>query len=55
MSRHRKDFFIPFLTVFVDVLAIEGAFLFSYWFRFFSPFTAIVPPDLGHVAVEVHP
>ena len=54
MSRHRKDFFIPFLTVFADVLAIEGAFLFSYWFRFFSPFTAIVPPDLGIPPLEAY-
>lgn len=33
----RGDFLIPFLTVVFDALAIEFAFLFSYWLRFRSP------------------
>lgn len=48
MSQHqRKDFLIPLLTVVADVFAIEAAFLFSYWLRFHSPLTAIVPVTLG--------
>jgi FlaA1/EpsC-like NDP-sugar epimerase len=43
----RKDFFIPLLTVIADVLSIEAAFLFSYWFRFHSPLTDVVPVTLG--------
>lgn len=43
----RKDFLIPLITVIADVLSIEAAFLFSYWLRFQSPFTEIVPVTLG--------
>jgi exopolysaccharide biosynthesis polyprenyl glycosylphosphotransferase len=43
----RKDFLIPLLTVLSDAVAIEAAFLFSYWLRFFSPFTAFFPVELG--------
>ncbi len=32
----RGDFLIPFLTVLFDAIAIEFAFLFSYWLRFQS-------------------
>jgi exopolysaccharide biosynthesis polyprenyl glycosylphosphotransferase len=32
----RSDFLIPFLTVLFDAVAIEFAFLFSYWLRFQS-------------------
>lgn len=35
-KRHRGDFLIPFLTVLFDAIAIEFAFLFSYWLRFRS-------------------
>jgi exopolysaccharide biosynthesis polyprenyl glycosylphosphotransferase len=43
----RKDLLIPFLTVLSDALAIEAAFLFSYWLRFDSPLTGVVPVTLG--------
>ncbi len=43
----RKDFFIPLLTVIADVLSIEGAFLFSYWVRFHSTLTDLVPVTFG--------
>lgn len=43
----RKDFFIPLLTVIADVLSIEAAFLFSYWFRFHSFLADLVPVTLG--------
>ncbi|MBM4169685.1 MAG: undecaprenyl-phosphate glucose phosphotransferase [Ignavibacteria bacterium] len=45
--QHRKDFLIPFLTVLADVAAIEGAFLFSYWLRFYSPLTELYPVTKG--------
>jgi exopolysaccharide biosynthesis polyprenyl glycosylphosphotransferase len=44
---HRKDFLIPLLTVLADMVAIEGAFLFSYWLRFHSPLTSLLPVELG--------
>jgi exopolysaccharide biosynthesis polyprenyl glycosylphosphotransferase len=46
-SQRRKDFLIPLLTVCSDVLAIEAAFLFSYWLRFYSPLTSFAAVTLG--------
>ncbi len=37
IKARRGDFLIPFLTVLSDAIAIEFAFLFSYWLRFQSP------------------
>ncbi|MBM4160132.1 MAG: undecaprenyl-phosphate glucose phosphotransferase [Ignavibacteria bacterium] len=47
MSHHRKDLLIPLLTVVSDIVAIEAAFLFSYWLRFYSPLTSVAPVTLG--------
>ncbi|RPI06245.1 MAG: undecaprenyl-phosphate glucose phosphotransferase [Ignavibacteriae bacterium] len=48
MRHHRRrDLLIPLLTFISDVAAIEAAFLFSYWLRFFSPFTHYVPISYG--------
>jgi exopolysaccharide biosynthesis polyprenyl glycosylphosphotransferase len=47
MSEQRKDFFVPFITVIADAAAIEAAFLFAYWLRFYSPATAFIPVTLG--------
>ncbi|HEY4612435.1 MAG TPA: undecaprenyl-phosphate glucose phosphotransferase, partial [Bacteroidota bacterium] len=44
---HRKDFLVPLLTVISDAIAIEAAFLFSYWLRFYSPLTEYLPVELG--------
>jgi exopolysaccharide biosynthesis polyprenyl glycosylphosphotransferase len=44
---HRKDFLVPLLTVLSDAIAIETAFLFSYWLRFYSPLTGSFPVELG--------
>ncbi len=52
--RPRKDFIIPLVTVLADGLAIEGAFLFSYWARFHSPFTSFVPVTLGIPSLEAY-
>lgn len=55
MPRHsKKDLIIPLLTVVADALAIEGAFLFSYWVRFHSPFTSLVPVTLGIPDLEAY-
>ena len=47
MSKQRKDFFIPLITVLADTIAIEAAFLFSYWLRFYSPATTFIPITSG--------
>jgi exopolysaccharide biosynthesis polyprenyl glycosylphosphotransferase len=44
----RNDFIIPLLTVLSDVVAIEAAFLLSYWIRFYSPFVHAVPVTQGY-------
>jgi exopolysaccharide biosynthesis polyprenyl glycosylphosphotransferase len=56
-NKSRKgDFLIPFLTVLSDAVAIEFAFLFSYWLRFQSPLVSILgvkevggPPFSGYL------
>ena len=47
LSSRRKDLFIPAATVFVDAVAIELAFLLSYWLRFHSPLTEFIPVTKG--------
>lgn len=54
MSQTRKDFLIPLLTVAGDAVALEGAFLFSYWLRFYSPLTSVFPPELGIPELEAY-
>jgi exopolysaccharide biosynthesis polyprenyl glycosylphosphotransferase len=53
-GHHRKDFLIPLLTVVADAIAIEGSFLFSYWLRFHSPFTALLPVELGVPSLDAY-
>ena len=52
--RPRKDFIVPLLTVIADALAIEGAFLFSYWVRFHSPVNSFIPVTLGIPSLEAY-
>jgi len=47
MTNRRNDFLIPLLAVLSDVLAIESAFVLSYWLRFDSPLTSWFPVELG--------
>ena len=54
MAPHRKDALIPLLTVLSDIVAIEGAFLFSYWLRFYSPLTDLFPVELGFPPLEAY-
>ncbi len=46
-NQRRNDFLIPLLAVVSDAVAIEGAFLLSYWLRFFSPLTSTFEVTLG--------
>lgn len=54
LSQRRKDFLIPLLTVVSDAVAIELAFLFSYWLRFHSPLTNFIPVTLGFPPLEAY-
>jgi exopolysaccharide biosynthesis polyprenyl glycosylphosphotransferase len=44
----QNDFIIPFLTVLSDIVAIEAAFLLSYWIRFYSPLADLIPVTQGY-------
>ena len=58
-QQRRNDFLIPLLAVVSDVIAIEAAFLLSYWLRFYSPLTSIfevtrgVPPLSGYILSSI--
>ena len=53
-QKRRQDLLIPLLTVISDVVAIEAAFLFSYWFRFISTFTRYIPISYGLPPLEAY-
>jgi exopolysaccharide biosynthesis polyprenyl glycosylphosphotransferase len=44
---YRKNLLIPFIKICLDALAIEGAVIFSFYLRFFSPLTALFPVTKG--------
>lgn len=48
----RNDLLIPFLTIALDIVAFESAFLLSYWLRFYSPLTEYFEITLGVPPVE---
>jgi len=48
----RNDMLIPFLTVLSDVIALECAFLLSYWLRFYSPLTHYFEVQYGIPPLE---
>jgi exopolysaccharide biosynthesis polyprenyl glycosylphosphotransferase len=50
----RKDFVVPLITVCSDIIAIEIAFLASYWIRFQSPLTDFVEVTLGYPPIEAY-
>lgn len=52
--KRRKDLLIPLLTFISDVIAIEAAFLFSYWLRFFSALTQYIPISYGLPPLEAY-
>lgn len=45
---YKKNLFIPFLKLLIDAVTIESAFLFSFYLRFHSPLTALVPVTKGY-------
>ncbi|MGA9364538.1 MAG: undecaprenyl-phosphate glucose phosphotransferase [Bacteroidota bacterium] len=51
---HQNDFLIPFLTVLSDIVAIEAAFLLSYWIRFYSPLADLIPVTQGYPALGAY-
>jgi exopolysaccharide biosynthesis polyprenyl glycosylphosphotransferase len=53
-NKRRKDFLIPLLNVISDVIAIEASFLFSYWLRFYSSFTQLIPVTYGIPELEAY-
>ncbi len=53
-SQRRNDLLIPLLTILSDVLAIETAFILSYWLRFFSPLTQYFEITLGVPPIETY-
>lgn len=48
----RNDILVPFATVLSDILALESAFLLSYWLRFHSPLTEYFEVTLGIPSLE---
>jgi exopolysaccharide biosynthesis polyprenyl glycosylphosphotransferase len=44
---YRRNLAIPTIKIILDILAIELAVIFSYWFRFSSYFQTIIPADKG--------
>ena len=52
--KRKNDILIPFLTVTSDSIAAVGAFLFSYWLRFYSPATQIFPVTKGFPPVQAY-
>ncbi|HEY5615070.1 MAG TPA: undecaprenyl-phosphate glucose phosphotransferase [Bacteroidota bacterium] len=53
-QQHRKDFLVPLLTVLTDALAIEAAFLVSYWLRFYSPLKEYLPLIVGEPPLDAY-
>jgi len=45
---------VPFMQVFGDAAAVVGAFLFSYWLRFASPLTGMVPVTKGFPGLKMY-
>ena len=50
MKNYQKNLFVPSLKIVIDAILIEAAFLFSFWFRFYSPITSIIPVTKGQPA-----
>lgn len=46
-KQRRNDLLIPFLALLSDIVALELAFLVSYWLRFYSPLTEYFEVTLG--------
>jgi exopolysaccharide biosynthesis polyprenyl glycosylphosphotransferase len=44
---YQRNLVIPSIKIIFDIIAIESAVVFSYWFRFHSSFKIIIPVDKG--------
>jgi exopolysaccharide biosynthesis polyprenyl glycosylphosphotransferase len=53
-ARHKAELTISFLQVAADAAAIVAAFLFSYWLRFHSPLTGLVPVTKGFPGFQAY-
>lgn len=49
---YRKNLLVPFLKMVGDALSVELAMLFSYWLRFYSPLTQLIPVTKGYPPFE---
>lgn len=55
---HNSEVLIPLITILSDIIAIEVSFLISYWLRFISPLSNIIPfegplpPIGGYIALS---
>ncbi|MBU8921932.1 MAG: undecaprenyl-phosphate glucose phosphotransferase [Bacteroidales bacterium] len=54
MVKKEKGLLIPFLQVVTDVIAMEAAFLCSYYLRFHSPLVSIIPVTRGIPSLRVY-
>lgn len=52
MKGYRKNLFIPFFKIVIDLISIEAAFLASFWIRFLSPLTLVFPVTKGQPPFE---
>ncbi len=52
--RQKSRLLVPFLQVLGDAVAVVGAFLFSYWLRFASPLTRMVPVTKGFPGLNMY-
>ncbi len=53
-SSRSRDVLIPLFTALVDCTAIELSFLVSYWLRFYSPLTDLIPVTQGFPPLEAY-
>jgi len=44
---YQRNLVLPTIKLIFDIIAIEAAVIFSYWLRFFSSFTKIIPLNKG--------
>ena len=49
---YKRNLLVPFLKMVIDALALEFAVLFSYYLRFYSPLTSLIPVTKGIPTLE---
>jgi len=53
-TEEKNGLFIPFLQVVTDIIGIECSFLLSYWLRFYSPLTKLIPVVKGFPSFKIY-